>query len=130
MGMATTKNTNTTKTIKNTSTTKNTNNKKTGISYIAIPQNLIYDNNLNTKAKYLYIILKKHAVSDKVNIGYDKLMDSLVWSDKRTLKRYLEILRQYNYIDYEFDRIGKLHSLEMKIEFNKPFIQIDRELVE
>ena len=128
--MATTKNTNTTKTIKNTSTTKNTNNKKTGISYIAIPQNLIYDNNLNTKAKYLYIILKKHAVSDKVNIGYDKLMDSLVWSDKRTLKRYLEILRQYNYIDYEFDRIGKLHSLEMKIEFNKPFIQIDRELVE
>jgi hypothetical protein len=108
----------------------NNNNKTKSTSYIAIPQKLIYDDNLNTKAKYLYIILKKHSVSDNVNIGYLKLMESLKWTDKRGFKRYLKALKDNNYIEYEFEKVGNSHPLKIKLNFSKPFVQIDRELVD
>jgi len=105
---------------------------KNKTSYISIPQKLIHDKNkeVNVKAKYLYITLKKHSVKDKVNIRYNTLMNSLQWTDKRILKKYLDILKNNRYINYEFDVIHKYISIEIIIVGIKPFIMMARDIVE
>jgi len=99
-------------------------------SYISIPNKLIYDTKINTKAKYLYIILKKHAINNKVNINYENIMNNLEWSDKRTFKKYLEILKDNNYISYDFTRIVYYLPLKIELIFSKPFVMIARSIVE
>ena len=109
------------------------------VSYIAIPEKLICNRQngkekdkkeINTKAKYLYIILKMVSHNDKVNIYYNNLIKKLGWTDKRTLQKYLKILKDNKYIDYAFDRIVGNSKIEISLKFKKPFIQIDRELLE
>jgi len=117
---------------KNKSSTSNTNKNKT--SYISVPQRLIYDKSkgMCTKAKYLYIILKKHSANNIVKIKYSNLMESLKWTDNRTLKRYLIVLNNFGYIEYKIDstRIYSDNVLELKIVNIKPFILLAREVVE
>lgn len=103
------------------------------VSYISVPMKLIRnntkDNGLNVKAKYLYIILKKLSTNSKVTISYQKLLEELQWTNKKTLKKYLEILKQNNYIDYNFQSIYYYKPLEIKVIQHRPYIMLDRELV-
>lgn len=106
---------------------------KSSTSYISVPMKLIKSNTkldgLNVKAKYLYIILKKVSVYDNVSISYKKLLQELQWTNKRTLKKYLDILKQNEYIKYNFETMSHYIPLEIKISKHTPYIMLDRELV-
>ena len=86
-----------------------------GYSYAGNANNTT-DNGLNVKAKYLYIVLKKSSAWNKVNISYEKLMEELQWTNKKTLKKYLTILKNNNYIDYEFESIFYYKPLKIKLK--------------
>ena len=101
--------------------------KKNG--FISVPTELILDTEIPYKAKYLYIILKKHSFDDDLIIKYEKLMSLLKWKDKKSFKKYLLILKVNGYISYEFKKIIELIPLEIKIEFKKPFIKLDRDII-
>lgn len=106
----------------------------TKTSYISIPNELINNSDINIKAKYLYIILKKHSTKHKTKVStlikYDKLNKSLMWNDKRKLKRYLSILKELNYIKYDFKEINNYIPLEIEFINHKQFIMIARDIVD
>ncbi len=99
------------------------------ISYIQMPNNLILDTNLNTKAKYLYLVLKISS-TDNISIIYTKtLLKKLQWSDTKTLKKYLTQLKHQGYIQYDFNKLPKHKPMEIKLLPKGYYTELDREII-
>lgn len=101
---------------------------KNKTSYISIPNEILLNTDISNKAKYLYMILKSHAMNDSVIISPKKLKESLRWKYNPKLKKALEELKSKNYIYYDFDKIPIHNNMKINLLSAIPFTQIDREL--
>jgi hypothetical protein len=81
---------------------------------------------------YLYVALKLAAYNGVVNIYTKNLLKKYVlWSKNETLKKHLILLKEYNYIDYDFEEFPMSGTIQITIpQTEKPFTQVDRPTVE
>lgn len=102
------------------------------IQYIQIPNNLICTKEISHYAVYLYIVLVINSYNKTTNIKINKLLDITNWKTTKTLKKYLNELKQYNYINYDFNNLPKNDNIQIKIikqsyGKNNYFVAIERE---
>ena len=104
------------------------NNKK--ISYIAISNDILENQAVSVRAKYLFLILKTFCFdkTETTNVNKKLLMEKLKWSDNRTLLNHLSNLKNKNYIDYDFKTLPTRDLLKIKLNISEPFTIIDLEL--
>lgn len=102
------------------------------IQYIQIPNNLICTKEISHYAVFLYIVLVINSYNKTTNIKINKLLDITNWKTTKTLKKYLNELKQYNYINYDFNNLPKNDNIQIKIikqsyGKNNYFVAIERE---
>jgi len=98
---------------------------------VEIPNKLIIDSNLNSRNKYLYIILKMYSIDNKSYLSYVNLMDKLKWRDKRNFKKYLNRLVENNYISNWNTRTRVYDDTPINVSFVKigDNVSVDRKLI-
>lgn len=91
------------------------------VKKIQVPYSLI-DNTIKKQhapyqALYLYVILKSVCKNNHVNIYVEKLKseDYLDWKSTKTLKKYLDYLKDNKYIIFDFETMPKHKPLQIDI---------------
>jgi hypothetical protein len=82
---------------------------------------------------YLYITLRQicNYKTNIININAKTLLEKLNWSDNRTLKKYLQKLKDEKYIEYDFNSIAKYKPIEIKmIEIKSNFILVSQDVIQ
>jgi hypothetical protein len=76
---------------------------------------------------YLYVTLKLASYDNKLNIFSKNLLSNYVhWSKNETLKKHLILLREYGYIEYNFNDFPMNKPLEIRnLPLDEPFTQVD-----
>lgn len=101
--------------------------KEDSVKRIQVSNNMLTNKTIKHEAIYLYIILKSICKNNQVNIYAAKLLKILNWKDIRTLRKYLLILYELQYIDIRYDKMPKHKSLEFNLINNpkKNYVQVD-----
>lgn len=105
----------------------------TYIKRIQIPTHIIRNSLISSNAIYLYIILKTMTSSLKVVAYSSTILERTLWTDRRTLKKYLQELKHNSLISYDFDKfpINKPLLLNITpIEKEEHFTQVDVDTIQ
>jgi len=86
------------------------------VKLIQVPFELIINKQkYKSEVMYLYIHLKMVCKNENVNIYAKKLLKNLNWSNNRRLKKYLFILKQNDYLSYDFENIPIHNTLNITL---------------
>jgi hypothetical protein len=89
---------------------------------VNVPISIINNKAIKTFETYLYVCLKQLAINDELNVYTKQLLDILQWKDRKTLKKYLKLLRDKGYISFNFDNLPQcIFNIN---EVNDEFINI------
>jgi hypothetical protein len=104
------------------------------VKKIQVPYDLLENREIPHHAVYLYIILKMVCKDNHVKIYGANLRSEkyLNWKTTKTLKKYLQILKEKKYLTCDFEVLPKRNPIELDIpKLNKDqyYVQVDVEAI-
>lgn len=77
------------------------------MQYIQIPNNLVCTKDISHYAVFLYVVLVINSYNRQVNTKISNLLELTGWKTTKTLKKYLNELKELKYINYDFVDLPK-----------------------